>query len=725
MASFLLADVQLGALVMGSGTLRDSAKLLATGFVFALGFSSPLWAACSFGGAVSVWTHGSDGNWNSAGNWSGGSPNAPTTSACITDGTSSVALNQDAAIKNLQLGFGNGLDITGGHRLTLWGDKLLNAGHVEISAASSDARIWISHDVTLSGGGTVTMGTTGAGVARMQSVNGNFTLTNSDNTIEGAGVIAVHLANAWQGVLDANVAGQVLVLGGTGSSNAGLFEASNNGILQIATTIANTGVIEADGGTVRIAGGTIDGGTLKSINGGVLKTASGKAATLKDVTIAAGSTYRSGANTITHLSGNITNNGVLAVSSVGGTANTLLDIQHDVTLTGGGILQMNLGNGLKTVIRSLTNTTFTNVDNTIRGAGTISGATMNFVNDSAGVVYANAAGKTLAITPGGQITNFGTFKAGSGATLLVGAGVFTNYQNHTLTGGTYDALGTIQINQLGTAGGEIVNNDADIILDGLGSKFVDKAGLDALSKLANNLSEGSFTIANGRSFTSANTFSNAGQVTIGQGSTFQANTAYNQLSGGTTRIDGTLKAQAVTNNAGGTLEGTGNIVGDLFNYGTVKPGDSPGKLTIDGNFLQGAGGTLTIEIAGLGAGQYDQIDVSGLASLAGKLALNLLNGFTLAAGDTFDILKATGISGDFSALSLNGNGCSSGPDHSWYCGGLDGLYFVELFLDGIYRFQVVDGPAPVPEPESLPLLMTGIVVIMCLRRRRRRASPTT
>ena len=68
--------------------------------------------------------------------------------------------------------------------------------------------------------------------------------------------------------------------------------------------------------------------------------------------------------------------------------------------------------------------------------------------------------------------------------------------------GTVSNPGTLQIDSLGNTGGEIVNNAATILLDGPNSNFVDQAGLDALSNFSNNTSTGSFTIQNGRNFTS-------------------------------------------------------------------------------------------------------------------------------------------------------------------------------------------------------------------------------
>ena len=122
----------------------------------------------------------------------------------------------------------------------------------------------------------------------------------------------------------------------------------------------------------------------------------------------------------------------------------------------------------------------------------------------------------------------------------------------------------MQINPLGNTGGEIVNNAATILLDGPNSNFVDAAGLDALSNFSNNTAAGSFTIQDGRNFTSPSgtDFANAGIVNIGAGSTFTTGGAanYNQ-SGGSTQLNGTLTAGGGSANFnGGVLFGNGGVI---------------------------------------------------------------------------------------------------------------------------------------------------------------------
>lgn len=107
---------------------------------------------------------------------------------------------------------------------------------------------------------------------------------------------------------------------------------------------------------------------------------------------------------------------------------------------------------------------------------------------------------------------------------------------------------------------------------------------------------------------------------------------------------------AVDSNASGSIDSM-----DVFtNSAIVRPGDSPGILTIDGNYEQTAAGLLEIEIGGLTAGtQHDRLVVNGSAMLAGRLDLPLINAFVPSVNDEVPILTAGGnISGGFDAIHV-------------------------------------------------------------------------
>jgi hypothetical protein len=124
--------------------------------------------------------------------------------------------------------------------------------------------------------------------------------------------------------------------------------------------------------------------------------------------------------------------------------------------------------------------------------------------------------------------------------------------------------------------------------------------------------------------------------------------AYFIQTNGTTWLNGGNLTGGTLNFNGGTLTGDGTVTGAVGNYfATVTPGNGLGTLNIAGSYLQGDGAALDIELGGTNAGQFDQLDVSGNATLGGKLSVSLANNFTPAVGERFQILSCSGLSGKF------------------------------------------------------------------------------
>ncbi len=112
---------------------------------------------------------------------------------------------------------------------------------------------------------------------------------------------------------------------------------------------------------------------------------------------------------------------------------------------------------------------------------------------------------------------------------------------------------------------------------------------------------------------------------------------------GMTAINGSLIADTVAID-GGVLQGSGDIAGDVSNTsGNIAPGQSPGILDINGDYSQGPDGTLLLEIAGRREDtptQFDQLRVTGIATLDGTVRVELLNEFEPTPGDEFEVLTA-------------------------------------------------------------------------------------
>jgi uncharacterized repeat protein (TIGR02059 family) len=100
--------------------------------------------------------------------------------------------------------------------------------------------------------------------------------------------------------------------------------------------------------------------------------------------------------------------------------------------------------------------------------------------------------------------------------------------------------------------------------------------------------------------------------------------------------------------------GSGSIAGNLTNDGTVAPGNSPGLLNIQGDYIQTTNGELTIELAGREPGtQYDVLQVDGKATLNGTLNFYFLGDFAPKYG-VFTFLTADCIEGEFSDINIFG-----------------------------------------------------------------------
>ena len=83
----------------------------------------------------------------------------------------------------------------------------------------------------------------------------------------------------------------------------------------------------------------------------------------------------------------------------------------------------------------------------------------------------------------------------------------------------------------------------------------------------------------------------------------------------------------------------------------MSPGTSPAEVSFGGDLVLGS--RTLIELGGTTKrSQYDELDVTGLASLGGTLDVLLIDGFPPAPGDTFEIITAASILGTFVAESL-------------------------------------------------------------------------
>jgi hypothetical protein len=86
------------------------------------------------------------------------------------------------------------------------------------------------------------------------------------------------------------------------------------------------------------------------------------------------------------------------------------------------------------------------------------------------------------------------------------------------------------------------------------------------------------------------------------------------------------------------VRGAGSTNGNVLYAGGYSPGNSPAVVTVQ-NIAFDSTSILNLEIGGTGIGEFDQLSVSGLATLAGTLNLSLLNGYQLESGFTYPLIS--------------------------------------------------------------------------------------
>ncbi len=405
------------------------------------------------------------------------------------------------------------------------------------------------------GGSLSNSGTLTVGVASTLSVFGACTQTGAGTlTVQagsslylyGGGSADGHLSDA--GLL--TVAGGSLTLSGS-YTETGTLTVGDGAVLTIAGTFTNLAGGTLTGGTFQVAGVLQLPGTLTT-NATTL-TLDGPDVQVTDLAgndLLAGLTANSSNLTVRNgaylaIGGTFTNSGTLAVASA-----SIVILFGAFNQTAAGTLTVLTGGGVY-----------------VYGGGTAAGT----FSDAG--TFTVVSGSTLTLS--GRYTEAGTLTVVPGATLAV-TGTFSNFAASTLTGGTFIIGGTFQF-----TGARIVTNEATLVLDGPNSRIIDESANDALAGFATNAAAGSFTLQNGRSFTTGGAFTNLGHLTLGAGST----------------------------------------------------------LTVTGDFTQGAAATLEVLLGGTpDTGQFGRLVVTGRANLDGSLQITLANGYVPGTGDAFRIL---------------------------------------------------------------------------------------
>jgi hypothetical protein len=528
------------------------------------------------------------------------------TLSTVNTGVVETSFGNTAAIQGVTIAAGSSYTVANASQLFLLG-VIDNAGAITLAGGNgSNGFLSLGNTVTLTGGGTVTLSTqSGGGQAFLQG--NNQTLTNTNNTIQGTGVIGNgNLLLVNNSVIDATpeINTSTLTLNGGGVTNTDLLEATAGGVLVINNTIDNLGgtVLVADStSTVEVYNATVEGGTLTNSAGGTLETAGGSATldgtTQGALTISAGSVYTASNNNNTYLDGSIVNKGTI-VQYGGNGADGALHVGN-VTLTGGGTITLSTQSGGGVASLEGNSATLTNTNNTIQGTGVIGNGSLVLVNNS--VIDATPESNTSTLTLNGDgVTNTGTLEATGGGTLSLANGTITNNgtveaqdasavtygpsaanannSSGVLTGGTWAAYSTGDGATLSITGGAVTTDAATIILSGAGSVFQAGDG-NSFTTLENSLTTisagGTLEILGSRVYTTSLTITDSGLLQLG---------------------GGTYSAPALTVASGGLVSGYGTVATPVANSGTIVAN----------------GGTLDVTGAETGTGALEAVAASVL-----------------------------------------------------------------------------------------------------------------
>ena len=351
-----------------------------------------------------------------------------------------------------------------------------------------------------------------------------------------------------------------------------------NGTVNNTGTTFDLSALSPTTGSILLNSGTISGGTISGgVNSATIAVTG--AGTLNGVTLTTPMTINNGA--LIEFFNGLTLNSTITLFNTGDSP-VLIDVGTQ-TIGGTGTILFGgtSGSGSNFVEPNIAAPLTLGPNITIRTTtegGTVGSTTQTTTNQ--GTISAQTSGFTINIA-GSAFTNTGTFAASNGGTILVSQPAhLTNLSSLTLTGGHWDAFAGSTIN-FGTS--TITTNAADVRLDGANSHF------DAINPLATN--SGTFTVANGRSFTFA------GAITNNLGGDIIA------AAGGTITIPGGSNNGTIESQAGGTV-----IFNGSFNHGSTSFLNGAGSVIFNGG-TQSFNGTIVgnIDLSLAGAANFGSL----------------------------------------------------------------------------------------------------------------------
>lgn len=621
---------------------------------------------------------------------------------------------------SLAFASGSLFDLNNG-TMSFSGTQTFDNATVQPSAAgnilvANNSTLTLGANTKISGGTAVTIG-------------GKIPISNTSRTLINNGLI-----DATQSGSAYNISPDIFTNNGTIEGAAGATITIDANSTTNTGTITGIGAVSVSGGALANSGTIHSDSNLALGNGGETPstfTNSGQISSAGDLTITGSSLTNTASAAPITVGGNFLGN-IITGGTINVTGQADAGIVQDCDLTADGLrlqggMEIDTSSGGSLTLTGDKDIQFYNPTSglVLTGNNTLSGATITF--SSTGSNYAGNynqlfVGNNSTLTLDAQTTLSGgsntvTETIGGSAsttnnTIINDGKITDNVAGCTYTFNVANLTnnGTIEVSNGATMRfqiGDFVNNGT-VRATGTGTHLVDQeTGNDGILFVGDGAS----------AVTEASPFANTGQFTIGVNGNFQASNGISQSGAGSqTQVDGTLLMRyGRTDNVtllGGLLNGTGTVEGNVVNTsGTIKPGDSPGTLTItdngtgkDGAYTQGPSGTFLEELGGASAGDFDVLNVSSLAALNGSLDVSLVNGYAPILGQTFTFLNYGSLTGAFSSVV-----------------GLDAGYGYSMAYGANSASLTVTSVAAAPEPSVVEILGLGFLALtgLCIKARRR------
>lgn len=568
---------------------------------------------------------GAGSTWTAGALTIGGDRSDPTGTA----GNGSLTVRAGAEVDSAAVMIGDAAGATGAATVTGTGSTW-SAGASTIGVGT-----YGTGTLTIEGGATATSGrgivgwnVGGAGTASVTGTGSAWTIANE-----------LYVGNEGNGTLSVTAGGRVAsrdgyvgTIGGSTSSatidGTGSIWDMSGAFVGGYSSGSTATVTVRDGGQLRAVQGTL--GTLAGSHGTMTVTGSGSTWSAYDD----GATAYAG-----YINVGLYGSGALSVTNGGAVNAVRLYIGNDVG-SSGTVSVTGSGSRITTSDRLYVGAAGSG-ELTVSNGAVVSASRINigYLGGSSGTLNIGAASGQAAAAPGtidadaiflgagtakivlnhtstayeirSAISGTGTIVVESGATTLSGA--------NTYTGGTIITGGTL----VGTAasfGTGTITNNAPLELNQATN-----------ASLANALA-------------GAGTLTKTGAGTLELTGSSAGFTGATVLASGGLKVNGSLAGSVVTAQSGTVLSGSGTVGGVVAQSGaTVSPGNSPGTLTVAGNYVQASGSVYNAEVVP-GASTSDLISVTGTATIASGATLNVVKygSGTFAPGARYTVLSAAG-----------------------------------------------------------------------------------